>query len=49
MYATVCMFSSLILWTSMKCAYYMASVLICLNALLIFVMESFSVVSKFCI
>lgn len=34
---TICQFSSLYLWTSMKCAYCMAIVLICLHVLLIFV------------
>lgn len=46
-YAIVCLFSSVILWSSMECAYCVAIVLICLNVLLFFfVMESFSLDSK---
>ena len=32
----VCLFSTLLLWNNMECAYFMAIVLICLNVLLIF-------------
>lgn len=42
----VCMFSSLLLWTSMTCAYCVAIVLVCLHMLLIFVTGSFTLVSK---
>ena len=42
-----CQFSSLHLWTIMECAYCMAIMLICLNVLLIFMIGSVNIVSKF--
>jgi hypothetical protein len=41
-----CRFSSLCLWTSIECAYCATIMLICLNALLIFVIRIFNFVSK---
>lgn len=45
-FAMVCLFSSLLLWTSMECVYCVAIVLICFNVTLVFVTWSFTLVSK---
>ena len=45
-FVTSCQFSSLRLWTSIECAYYVAIMLICLNVFLIFIIGSLSVVSE---
>jgi hypothetical protein len=43
----VCLFSSLLLWTSMACAYCVAIMLVCLHVLFVFVTGCFILVSKF--
>lgn len=43
------LFSSILLWTSMKCTYCVAIVFICLNVLMLFVTRRFTLVSKHCI
>ena len=45
-FAMVCLFSSLLLWASMECVYFVAIVLINLNVILIIVMGIFGLVSK---
>ena len=45
-FAMICLISSLLLWTSVECVYYVAIVLICFDVILVFITGSFTLVSK---